>query len=450
MRSEPNFQSELEEPLLEEFTYFLHILAIDIKITSEQKLKSHCASYVNCLFTPTKRGRILDLLSPSLFRHIHPILPNLEFFEQKALWKAIGECPAPNNTIDLKALHQKLLNEIRLYGPQLGVMQTNLVRNELKTILSFGAALNESQQKLDHKTKYFDSWCELLEVLIITRNLDVCDEESRIRYLMEIIVELLNKMSDSSTSTTLFNSSSSAVLLVSSALYEIKSQALTSNVMTCVKTIISILEGSSSVWSEQKLIRINLYASLLYLFRCLPHSLFSEFKYNNRFLERLSKDMLSGHEVAKVLAISLLNRSDLSIWLNEISSNGTLRQLLDTLVNDDKQIRENNFEFIKIFYGFEAKMVSFKKNCMQSIIHVLFQMLLLQIYSSNVLHSPLNNLDLLSTLEAIQSFDMYPYLVGKNTVCHKVFVDVLRLIQTLSSTNNQQIIREVNLKLLFT
>lgn len=357
MRSEPSYLSELQESLLQEFTYFLQILSIDIKITSEQKLKTHCASYVNCLFSSSKRGRILDLLSPNLFRHTHPVLPNLEFFEQKALWKAIGECPAPNNTIDLKALHQKLLNEIRLYGPQLGVMQTNLVRNELKTILSFGAALNESQHKLDDKTKYFESWCQLLEVLIITRNLDSCDEESRIRYLMEIMVELLNKMSDSSTSTSLFSPSSSAVLIVSSVLCEYKSQVLTSNIMSCVKTIITILESSSSAWSDHKLVRINLYASLLYLFRCLPYNLFSEFKYNTRFLDRLSQDMLSGHEVAKVLAISLLNRSDLSIWLNEISSNGTLRQLFDSLVADDKEIRQNNLEFIKIFYGFEAKMV---------------------------------------------------------------------------------------------
>lgn len=77
-------------------------------------------------------------------------------------------------------------------------------------------------------------------------------------------------------------------------------------------------------------------------------------------------------------------------------------------------------------------------------------MLLLQVYSSsNVLHSPLNDMDLMPTIESIQSFDMYPYLVGKNTVCHKVFVDILRLIQTLCSTNNQQIIREVINELFF-
>jgi len=72
-------------------------------------------------------------------------------------------------------------------------------------------------------------------------------------------------------------------------------------------------------------------------------------------------------------------------------------------------------------------------------------MLLLQIYSaSDVIHSPLHDLDLLSTLESMQSFDMYPYLVGQNTVCHKVFVGILRLIQTMSSTNNQQIINELS------
>jgi len=72
-------------------------------------------------------------------------------------------------------------------------------------------------------------------------------------------------------------------------------------------------------------------------------------------------------------------------------------------------------------------------------------MLLLQIYSSSdAIHSAPNDLDLLSTLDSMQSFDMYPYLVGQNSICHKVFVDILRMIQTLSSTNNQQIINELS------
>ncbi|CAG2110411.1 unnamed protein product, partial [Medioppia subpectinata] len=428
MASDSDYNEEMQELILQEMTYFLRILTIDIKITSEQNLKSHCASYVNFLFTETKRGRILDLLSPILFSHSHPVLPNLEFFEQKGLWKAINECSTATKSVDLKALHQRLLNEIRLIGPQLGVIQTNLVRNELKTILSFGAALNESQQKQNIKTKYFDSWRQLLEILIITRSLESCDEESRIRYLMEIIIELINRASDSATSATLLSPISSSVLMISSTLSVSKSQALTSNVSTCLKSILSILDSSSPVvWSDQKITRINFYASLLYLFRSLPFNLFNEFKYNNRLLERLSKDMLSGHEVAKVLSISLLNRTDLSIWLNEISSNGTLRQLLETLLSDDREIRANNFEFIKTFYGFEAKM-----------------MLLLQIYSSsNVTHSPINTLDVMSALESIQSFDMYPYLVGQNSVCHKLseFIncrttlsDILRMAPNLKNT----------------
>ncbi|CAG2117584.1 unnamed protein product, partial [Medioppia subpectinata] len=247
MASDSDYNEEMQELILQEMTYFLRILTIDIKITSEQNLKSHCASYVNFLFTETKRGRILDLLSPILFSHSHPVLPNLEFFEQKGLWKAINECSTATKSVDLKALHQRLLNEIRLIGPQLGVIQTNLVRNELKTILSFGAALNESQQKLNIKTKYFDSWRQLLEILIITRSLESCDEESRIRYLMEIITELINRASDSATSATLLSPISSSVLMISSTLSVSKSQALTSNVSTCLKSILSILDSSSPV-----------------------------------------------------------------------------------------------------------------------------------------------------------------------------------------------------------
>jgi nuclear pore complex protein Nup205 len=357
-RKDPSFDENLEELILPELTFFLQILTIDIKITSEQNLKSHCATYVNFLFVETKRGRILDLLNAFVFTHSHPLMPNLEFFEPKGLWKAISECSSPSKSIDLKALHQRLLNEIRLFGPQLGVVQTNLVRNELKTILTFGASLNESQQKLSIKNQYFEAWRELLEILVITRSLDLFDEELRLRYLMEINQELINRASEATTSASLLNPISSAILIISSALYDMKSHATTSNIASCVKSIMNALDSSSNVlWTDQKITRINFYGSLLYLFRSLPYSLFNELKYSNRLLERLAKDMLAGHEVAKVLSISILNRSDLSMWLNELLSNGTLRQLLDSLLNDDREIRANKCEFIKAFYVFESKMV---------------------------------------------------------------------------------------------
>lgn len=74
-------------------------------------------------------------------------------------------------------------------------------------------------------------------------------------------------------------------------------------------------------------------------------------------------------------------------------------------------------------------------------------MLLLKIFSSPninfLLNGLLNNLDIVNTLESLQCFDMYPYLICENPVCFKMFIYVLRLMITITTTNNRQIITEV-------
>lgn len=71
-------------------------------------------------------------------------------------------------------------------------------------------------------------------------------------------------------------------------------------------------------------------------------------------------------------------------------------------------------------------------------------MLLLKMFSShNAGGLLLNNLDIVNTLESLQSFDMYPYLICENAVCFKMFVDILRLMITITTNTNHQIISEV-------
>lgn len=71
-------------------------------------------------------------------------------------------------------------------------------------------------------------------------------------------------------------------------------------------------------------------------------------------------------------------------------------------------------------------------------------MLLLKMFSShNSGGLLLNNLDIVNTLESLQSFDMYPYLICENAVCFKMFVDILRLMITITTNTNHQIISEV-------
>lgn len=352
---EPNFF--VEKSLLSEYSYFLQILSIEIKSTAGQNLKSYCSAYINFLLSDSKKRFLLLILSSNLFEHTSPTSPTLEYFELKEILKAISDSTMSESaTIDLKILHQRLINEVKTVSSQLGLIQKKQVYDEINLILKFATSLNESQKVLKSKISFFESCRQLIETLIFVNGLNFFNDEVCSRILLEIIHELISRALIPSTITSLLIPISSIIFSCSLVLYKIKN-ITSSNLITCVKSITTLLESSSlTIWNQQKRKRIHLYASLLYLLHMFPYGLGSEFKLSTRLLDKLCKDILSGHEIAKVLAILLLNQSD-SSYINEIFSNGTLKLLMDSLITDDKEIKENKCELTKVFYTFDAKLV---------------------------------------------------------------------------------------------
>ena len=53
-------------------------------------------------------------------------------------------------------------------------------------------------------------------------------------------------------------------------------------------------------------------------------------------------------------------------------------------------------------------------------------------------------LDPIQTISSLQCFEIYPFLLNKSFVCHKMFVNIMRFLLVLSTTNNQQSVEEVN------
>ncbi|KPM09118.1 nuclear pore complex protein Nup205-like protein [Sarcoptes scabiei] len=414
--------------LIDEMTYFMKILAIDIRITSEQKLKSYYSSFINFLLKKTKKSRIIGFLYEFIFEHEYPTMQNFDYFDVKELGNIIEDSLNADNTIDLPLLHQKLCNEISTVGNQIALSSSGILREEINKIIMHCAQVNQSVQILKQKNDYVEAWCELVQTIILSKCLETMDEEMQSRFMTEINLELMNRMNDSSTNDSFFLSISSTILIGSWTLNEIQSKSI-SNITSCIRSIMQVLENSSTIWSQHKRARINFYASLLYLLRLIPSTLFNELKFSPNLLEKLTRDILSGHEVAKMLSISILNRCDASNWLQELILNGSLKQLLTSLLHDEREIRANKYEFIRAFYVFESKI-----------------MLLIKIFSSNdvkfLLNGLLSNLDLVNSLESLQCFDMYPYLICENPVCFKMFSYVLRLIITITTTNNRQIIAE--------
>ncbi|KAI1292058.1 Nuclear pore complex protein [Halotydeus destructor] len=170
---------------------FWRILATEIKHTNDANLRSHCSSYVKLLLGDSGLSKPTELVSEHVFVHEQPDMPTWEFFDGTELWKTLSECSNVEGSIDVKLLHQKLLNEVRQLGPQLGTVQANLIQQEIKHILAYTSKLNASKDELNEKLGYFEGWRELVEVMVIVPCLNVFEDGSRVVILLELIHELL-------------------------------------------------------------------------------------------------------------------------------------------------------------------------------------------------------------------------------------------------------------------
>ncbi|KAI1292057.1 Nuclear pore complex protein [Halotydeus destructor] len=147
-----------------------------------------------------------------------------------------------------------------------------------------------------------------------------------------------------------------------------------------------------------------------------------DFKLSHRLLEKLCKDTLSGQELVKVLATSVLTVDETAGWVNDLASDGSLRLLVGSLAVDDKEIKASKYErYSKAFYSFDSKIA-----------------LLLKIASTQngarmLIHARI--VDVLSKLECVE---MYPFVVNQNEVCAKLFQNVIRLMNTIASSTLQR------------
>ncbi|RWS05194.1 nuclear pore complex protein Nup205-like protein, partial [Dinothrombium tinctorium] len=426
-----NSTNWLNENNIVELSWFWKVLAIEIKITTQSNLKSHYNAYVKQLVGEKGRKKLTELLPKKIFIHSHPTAPIWEYFDAKELWKTISECTSENGgLIDIKLLHSKLINEIRLVGPQLGVVQTGVIQGEIQKILEFATNLNSSKDNLIQKVNYFEGWRELTEILLSVKCLDIFDDDIKSRLLIEIVQELLQHASMSDTIDALLTPMSSVILLASTYIRSTKREAaIKTHLLATAKSIMNLLESSSSatLWQKHKRARVNFYGTMLHIYRILPPHLFTELKLSFRLLEKLCKDVLSGHEVTKVLALAILNETD-SSWIRDVANDGTLRLIIDSLLVDEKEVKAFKFdEHCKAFYSFEAKMT-----------------LLMKIASTPSGPQILIHLGIIDVLSSLECYEIYPFLFGQSDICFKMFAGITRLLLTLCCGLNKQNLDQIS------
>lgn len=418
----------LLESRIDEVIWFMRLLAIEIKLSCERNMKSIATNHMNVLLSEKPR-KLLELLPKLICGHTHPPMPNWDCFDNDELWKIIAERADGSAIIDLKDLNKKLSGEAKLINLHLGSAQKNLIKDEIAEILDFAGSLNQSYKMQAKKYEYVVAWRELVETIISVNALDCFNNDLAVRILFELIHELMAKTSIANFMPNLYPQISSTILLATSLLRQIGTKpTTTTNFLSTARSIQNLLEQASTLLSgHYKQARVNLYAAFLNASKALPETVSSDLRFNSSLLEKIYKDASVGPEVVKVLALTILTQTDLS-WVDDASRDGSLRHLVESLTDDDLEIVATKGEVItKAFYSFESKVTLFTK-----------------IASTLEGAKALIHLNIMEVLGSLRCIDSYLMLLDENTFFQNLYVDVLRLMSTLSTSmriNNRNLLK---------
>lgn len=416
------------ESRMDEIIWFMKLLAVEIKLSCERNMKSIATNHLNLLLLDKPR-KLLELLPDSMCAHSHPQMPEWTCFDNEELWKIIAERSEGMPTIDLKELQRKLSAKVNMINLHLRSTQKEAINDEINEILEFANNLNQSYINQTKKFEYLNAWRELTETVICVNALDCFDNDLAVRILFELIHELMSKTNIQNFTTNLYAQISSTILMGASLLRQIGSKpTTTSNFSSTAKAIQNLLEQDSALLSGRyKRSRVNLYAAFLHASRALPEVVSNDLKFNRSLLEKIYKDALTGDGIVKVLAISILIQTDLS-WVEDATKDGSLRHLVESLSEDDLEIVATKGEVVtKAFHIFQSKVTLFTKIASSPS------------GAKNLIH--LNIMDVLSSLRCI---DSYILLLDQDTFFQKLYLDILQLMLTLSTSmriNNKNLLK---------
>ncbi|GAB1605006.1 nuclear pore complex protein Nup205-like [Argonauta hians] len=376
------------------------------------------------LMTGTQtRRKILRILDSLDFTQDCPQRRPLQFFEENLIEDVIKSCcKRPKNgpaICDVKALRRVLIAELsNLQGTNLAGQRTLILR-EVEIILEQVVSSNAIYQSLYSKYAAFEAWRQVTEVLVTACTPELLDKESQHTLLFELLQDLLIKVADNDALQELTAPVAGVILVVMANLRRcfsasdslISREELPHNqpvasskigTRTLFATSLHIvLKGlldyiQKSCGSQQK-VRTYLYGALLYYLQiaqkpALPSWVSSEtevlgvsrvlitsgeeefdnlskenlsiiLSYGDSLLDIICKDICDGHNVGRLLALSLLDcilfLDKSNQCLNFMISKGYLQHLIDGVVTDDihlQNLLNPSVESLKHLYSFEGRM----------------------------------------------------------------------------------------------
>lgn len=362
--------------------------------------------------------RLLNLLK---FSHDSVQQPNWNYFEPSMLEKVINQCQVPvsNNKVKLinvKQLHQVLIDELSTVQNGSTVGQRQLILQEIEDVLVYALKLNESRCLAASTVQYFDAWRQVTGIIFAVAPLSLFSFNDRFQLLLEIMNDMLNQRKVGNVSLEMDNLASGVVLLLlvdarrnyiqitKSAINEAKKVSFFKSYTSIFHSVIdSIISWIITSGAKAQMIRCNLYGSLLnFLHFCEEETkqisarktaedvevnevdeffmnrirkLGSSISETSRspgtdvilnlckepLFHVLCQDSTSGHDICRMLALSCL---DLLVhtnpqWVSILSSRGFIKYLVECLLESDEELQgllSPSIKTLRPLYVYEAKM----------------------------------------------------------------------------------------------
>ncbi|XP_064463706.1 nuclear pore complex protein Nup205-like [Ornithodoros turicata] len=375
------------------------------------------SSAVQTFVGPVRR-KLLKLLDVMDFSHRTPSKPAWEFFDAAELEKALRECeyqePGGPLLLDIPSLYRRLSEEAASAKGPTVFGQKSLVAQEIKSVMQNVLERNQARQAMFAKKQAFLAWRQVTEVLVTTCPLDILGGETKVQVLLELAQELLRRILEERSLAEVVAPTSGVLLMLMAALHHSLLLLLpdscstgTSNLLRMLSVasysssllaiLKSLLECLIRTGSGLQRVRSNYYTSLLNLLRLVrnPTDSRSDMEgervlldsrsdterlrqnhmemvssYGEQLMEVVCRDVCSGHEVTQMLALAtldvILSLDVRQHWLSYLSRKGYLRHLIDSIMNNDEEIknflaRGSGDEAVRSLYVLESKMALFAR-----------------------------------------------------------------------------------------
>lgn len=340
--------------------------------------------------------------------------PKWQFFDGKVLNALLDHCVQETGSklIDLKKLHHKLYEEVRLFQGTAVMAQIQAISQEIPNVMKYALDLNKNKEKYNAVVQFVDAWRQVVEVLMVFTPTEALNIKEMQMVSISLALNVLKKINKMEILPEIGQFLSGAVLLMFFNMkkchkHEIKQQRVmgcevtTSVLQVHVGSLKEILENLIE-WiivanvTDEKL-RINLYASLVTLLETsdiekpeitrLQNSMYVSrldsskstvgneeehlkmstdvlSKFGERLVEVMCQDCIGGYDVSKMLALSsfsvLVTLSGNVNWVVYMSGRGYLKYIVQSLLDSNEELNkllEPGQNSIKPLYVYMSKLL---------------------------------------------------------------------------------------------